>query len=486
MEIEPHAGEALQTPPDIPSPTAPRLSTLQRLKSLSFYQTLFCVYVAAALFIFTFMVPPFQKADEPAHYQRSVSLTNLDFTCDKDSFGNYYFAMERTYADLPELMRYWQVWHREVDFDFNWLRTDFSRLEDGEEVRVYHWCSLPAPGYLPNTLGVLAGKPFENPLVGFYLGRAFGALFFVLAIALSLRIVPDRYRLVIYLYAALPTVLHQVSAISYDAVQLSLFPLLFAYFAKFLVEDSTIRPRHALAFMALLWWVINVRLLAYYPILLLFFVIPRQRLGRPLSRYLLVTGGFLFVTMLTTGFLDLLYVPRAGDFEPGDYAVDASGQVRYLLDRPASFLVASYNSLDRYGEYLVRGMIGFFGWIVDYGLNFVPYYVFTVIGGIVLFRAAEEDVPVLRPAQLLFLAGAILLTAASIFFALYVVWSPVGTDQVNGLQGRYFLGLLPFTALLFSQTAASLGKARLVKILLLLLAIVLIFNMFRAVELRYY
>jgi len=51
---------------------------------------LFFAYVGIALFLFTFAAP-FQKADEPSHFYRSVCLTNLDLVCTRNQEGVYGF-----------------------------------------------------------------------------------------------------------------------------------------------------------------------------------------------------------------------------------------------------------------------------------------------------------------------------------------------------------------------------------------------------------
>lgn len=461
------------------------MAAIRALTSLNFYQTLFYFYLTIALLIFAFLVPPFQKNDEPAHFHRAVSITNLDFVCSRDADGQYYFPMKRKYVDLPEVMHTFDVAFRYNNkFKIKWLSADFSDPKYDEPGAVYRFCSLTIPGYLPNALGVLLGKPFENPLVSFYLARLFGASFFALSVVLALRVIPERFKLLVYLYAVMPTVLHQVSAVSYDAVQLSLFPLILAYLIKFTVQDEEVRPRQLLIFMALLWWVINIKLLAYYPLILLFFVIPRARIATAFSRYLRVSGAFLALTGLTTGFFDLLYLPRAVD-PPGGDGVDASAQVRFVIAHPVSFLNSCYDTVRLYGEGLFRETIGVFGW-VDYTLNFVPYYVMVFVAGAVFYYTVQNDRGLLRPGQIALLGAVIILTSGSLFFSLYVVWSPVGNDIVWGLQGRYFVGLAPFVLFLCSQTAAAIGKDRALKVLLASFALLLMFNIFRAVQLRYY
>jgi uncharacterized membrane protein len=458
---------------------------LLALRSLGFYRTLFFAYVGAALVMFTALVPPFQKADEPAHYLRSVSLANLDLVCDRSPEGEYYFTLERRYADLPDVMHYWEVWHRRERFDWRWLRHDFSGPAYREQVRVFRWCSLPPSGYVPNAVGVLLGKPFVNPLVGFYMGRAFGALFFFGALVLSLRIVPERYRLAVYLYAGLPTVLHQVSAISYDAVQLSLFPLLFATFARLALPGERPRPVLFLAFVGLLAWTVNIKLLAYLPLLFLVLAVAPVRVAVDFRRYLQLALGGMAATIFLTGLIALLYLPRAEDSGPGDYEVNASEQVRYVLEDPWRFIVATYNALARYGEHLIGGSIGYFGWIVDYGMGYLPYYAVTVIAAVVVYLTVMRETGGMRPHQLVALAAAVGGTSLAIALSLYAVWSPVGGDMVHGLQGRYFVGLLPFVVMLTSQTAASVGKGNAARALLAVVALMVLYNIFRAIEIRH-
>jgi uncharacterized membrane protein len=461
-------------------------SVWARLAALGYYRTLFTAYVSLLLATFIVLVPPFQKSDEPAHFHRAVAVTNLDLVCKRDENGVHYFEMKRKYADLPEVLHTWDVaFDRRLKFDTDWLRADFSDPVYDQPGRIYRFCSLRVPGYLPSALGVLAGKPFENPLASFYLGRVAGALFFALCLVLALRLSPERYRLVIYFYGALPVVLHQVSAISYDAVQLSLFPLLFALIVRLLALDRPARPLEVGAVMLLLFWIVNVRLFAYYPVLLLFFVLPPAKVAPTLRRYIFIAGAFVAVTIAVTAAFDLVYIPRATDSSPEEVEIDANAQVRYVLENPLKFLEVSYRSLRVVGEGIYRETIGVFGWI-DWWFSPFPYYVVTVVGALIVYRLSQEDRALLGPVQNLALLAAVLGTVAFLFLSLYAVWSPVGGDRILGLQGRYFLGLFPFVALWCSQTVAGLGARLVGRLLALALAAFLLFHVLRGVIPRYY
>lgn len=472
--------------PSAESPGTTRLSRFRvRLPRLGFYQAVFWAYIIAALVIFTFLVPPFQKSDEPAHFHRAVSLTNLDFVCHKDEKGQYYFLMKRKYADLPDVLHTWDVAFKyEVKFDKKWLQQDFSDPAYDQPAPIYRFCSLPAPGYLPSSLGVLLGKPFENPLYSFYGGRIAGGLFFVLSILIAVKVTPERYKLIVYGYAALPIVLHQVTAVSYDAVHLSLFPLVFAYLAKFVVEGA-VKPNQLLIFMGLLLWIINVRLLAYFPFVLIFFVVRPSQISPQLSRYVGIASSFLGLTLATTTFFGATYLPRSEDSAPPGFGIDAHKQVQLVIDHPWHFVEACYKTLQTQGDLLLREMIGVYGWI-DYGFSFMPYYATVFLGGLLIYYTVQKDLLVLKPVQILILFATLGLTAGSLFFSLYVVWSPVGADAVSGLQGRYFIGLVPFALLGVSQVAGSMGPRTFVKLAAVALALVFLYNIFRGVDLRYY
>jgi uncharacterized membrane protein len=276
-----------------------------------------------------------------------------------------------------------------------------------------------------------------------------------------------------------------VSSISYDAVQLALFPLLFAYMTRFMVLEEPIKPRDLLIVMVVLAWIVNVRLLSYYPFLLIFFMIEPRKVAPDLRRYATLTGAFFAVAILVTAVTAVVYLPQAADSAPEGFNINASQQISYVLDHPWNFIAVSYKTMQVEGDLLLRELVGVFGWI-DYDFNYVMYYLFTLLAGIVFFQVAQREVVFLKSGQVAAIFAAIVLTTGALFFSLYAVWSPVGADAISGLQGRYFLGLLPFLIVGVSQTAALVGREGLVKGLVLALALVFIYNIYRAVDLRYY
>ena len=280
-------------------------------------------------------------------------------------------------------------------------------------------------------------------------------------------------------------VLHQAGAISYDAVHLVLFPLLFAYLTRFLTQEGTIRRRDLLAFMAILWWAVNIRSFAYDPLLLLFLVVPASKIATTTQGYLKVAGAYLGVTALTTAVFGVFYLAESRLLAPDAVGISASSQVKFVLGHPLDFLAACYRTVQYHGELLLRQGFGVFGWI-DYAFNFAPYYLAAIAAGVVTLRTVERDELELRPYQMGVLLLALGGTAGALFLSLYAVWSPVGSGVVGGLQGRYFVGMLPFAIFGVSQLALDVGKGRFLQALALLVCLFLVFSIVRAILGRYY
>jgi uncharacterized membrane protein len=457
-----------------------------RVRSLNFFQTLFLLYLVLGLLIMTFLVPPFQKSDEPSHYLRAVSISNLDFVCTKDQAGTYRVEMKSKYADLPTMVHTWDVALVGANkFDPDWLSLDLSNPQLNENKPVYDICNLPPPGYLPNVIGIWLGKPFANPLVGFYAGRFVGVLFFVAMLYYAVRLTPSRYRLPIYFFAALPMVLHQAGAISYDVVQLPLFLVLYGYLTKFYDQPGRIRRLDLVLFMTALVVAINVRSLSYVPLLGLYFAVPYAKVAASKLEYAKITGAFLTIAGVITALLSAIYVPRVSSVPVVEGDVSTQKQIEFIFNHPGKFLDASYQTLVHQGDWLFMQTIGIFGWL-DAPMSYFPYYVLVFVLGLVFFQVMREDVKVAALPEVGFIFATVAATIACLFLSLYIVWTPVGADQVLGLQGRYFIGLLPFTILAVSQLALIVGRKRFLNAMLLVLAVILVYNMYRTIDLRYY
>jgi uncharacterized membrane protein len=133
---------------------------------------------------------------------------------------------------------------------------------------------------------------------------------------------------------------------------------------------------------------------------------------------------------------------------------NVADQFRIIVTQPSSLPLALFRTFTNDWVDLWGSVIGRFGW---YDTP-MPKWVGTV-GGLACLCAAfapGNRPPYWRPALWsLITFGAVMLAIAA---ALYMSWTPVGNATVHGLQGRYFLPILPLLGWLIPAYGSRLAK----------------------------
>ena len=128
---------------------------------------------------------------------------------------------------------------------------------------------------------------------------------------------------------------------------------------------------------------------------------------------------------------------------------DPAWKLGFMLREPLHFPQAAFATLTDIGE-LWRQLIGVLG-LFDTVLQLWAYPAISIL------VLATCITPMYLPAATrLRIASVAILTAAvysiGIFLIFYLVWTPIDADKVWGVQGRYFLPVLPALAIAISAT----------------------------------
>lgn len=258
--------------------------------------------ISLFLCIFTFLIPPFQKPDEPLHFERAFALAQGQFVCRHDSkHERGYFNFPQSIQIFPDqMMSQSIIMKTEGKFPIALMKTSYP-IDSKYTVDLLYNCTLPFIGYIPQSVGILLSLPFNNVLISFYAARLFGALFFIMTLSICLRLIPKQYRLILLFCSFLPMVLQQVTAISYDCVSISLGFALFTLFVRFL-NQKTIPIRAVLAFYGVLLLFLFSKPGFYLYALLLAY--PIQRTSLPIIKKIAV-GAVLFLGVACMAFYSL-------------------------------------------------------------------------------------------------------------------------------------------------------------------------------------
>jgi uncharacterized membrane protein len=176
---------------------------------------------------------------------------------------------------------------------------------------------------------------------------------------------------------------------------------------------------------------------AYFLLALLAFVIP----GRPLRSRLGVAASMAIATVLA-----FAYAHMAAYQQRGGLPIDPASQLACVLHDPMRFLRLAVADVAVHGRYYVEGLIGRFG-LNEFSL---PIAV-VVIEILTLLAAALTSKRTLTPLGRLVAIGIVIATVAGVMLSQYMIWSIVCGDAIEGVQGRYFLPILPLALLAISS-----------------------------------
>ncbi len=435
----------------------------------SYFLLAYGIYIAILITVFTFLVPPFRKFDETDHFVRVMTVASGQFACRPGAAGSapYFLLPKRVFTFVDTLDR-----GITEKFPVSLYKQRYPFQGDAQTGKTYG-CYLPFLGYVPQTLGALASFPWNNLLVTFYFARIGAAVFFLVCFVASLLLSPKRYQAILMLVGALPTVLHQVTIVSYDATVISLSFLAFAMLTRGL-EAKKIRFSSFLAFCLIIIYLVLAKPGYYVFALLPLFLV--KKLNTPLNKSLLLS------TAICLGALSVIYFVRLRVGQLGD---DMYLRYQLSVTDPAYFLRVLYTSLTTLQERYVSGVLSTLGWF-EYDLPISVVVIYLGLFGFVGYRTIQREKKTLSLAWSLMLLGTVIASILLLFYLFFVYATPVGQSTISGIQGRYFLPFILFGFLAISQIVANIGNKKSLYIGLGLVGVYLLYSITSTIYTRYY
>jgi hypothetical protein len=410
-----------------------------------------CLTIPTGLFLAT-TTPPLQTPDAIFHIYRAFQVANGKFIATRvgASSGG---QVDAALIDLSNLMfpmaarpdeKYDASWRNKV-IGLRWS----GRLVDAE----FPGSSIyPAYAYIPQAIVIRAGRAFGLSVVQTYtLACVFDLMVGVVLTAWAI-FIGRRVSLPILVVGSLPCTLMLFSSVSDEVLLIPACFLLIAYVDRFMHENRLVRIRDLVVGGALATLCITARppyagllLLAFIPGLLFDANDYYQPLRRIVAVVVMMLIAFAFIELFSHAASIPVAPPRS-----------ISGQIHFLLLHPLDIPRIAWTTLQTWGAFYWVSFVGVLGWL-DTHLH--PAYYRSAILALLLtlvvpgFNARQTERYPLQSRCVVLLVC--LLCLGMIFGSLYLFWTPVGKDVVEGVQGRYFLGLAPLVALALPMIASA-------------------------------
>jgi uncharacterized membrane protein len=427
-----------------------RKTTEQNLRPVLIF-SLLSILFGAAISIIT---PPLRGPDESAHFLRAYGIARGDIVPsirDQESKKGVFLS-----ADLYDGFAYFDALQsapRASDFNYRSAINDYwnsraagASSNDVSPVVFVRYAGSegysPAP-YLPHIAAAGAARLMGLEFLGtLYLMRLAGLLVMTMLIAYALAILP---RLVwgFALIALIPAALYGRAVINADGGVLAYTMVVVAVWVR-----ATVFPEKQNALRQTLWLCLCA--LSKPPqivfVLLQPVTKPLRNLVRSWPRMAAVVLPALILSiawlLASAGDLGAWRLVELTGIPPEQFS--PAWKLRFMLQNPSDFPQALFGTLGQIGE-LWRQLIGVLG-LFDTVLATWAYPLLTTLLLGSWTAALELSAPVRR--RLAWVAG---VTAAAYSVAIcmifYLVWTPIRSAEIWGVQGRYFIPALPLCAL---------------------------------------
>ena len=291
--------------------------------------------------------------------------------------------------------------------------------------------SLPA--YAPQVAAAFVARHVTDSVGAIYYTMRISALVtMIFFVVLAMRFLPEK-KLLIFVLGTMPMWIWESISLSADTVT---YGFCFVVTAWLLSLRKSNRPFSASVVAGLIVSAILLGLFkqVYGTILLLYFLIPRERMKNPLR--FIVFGLFLLVVALASSAVWINIVTRGGNpdllYSAYWYGADMAAQKQLVISNPLAFVAAFYHSLKAYSFMYIKGFVEF---IYYFGMSEWVTYAYMVLLPIsALFGKLD-----LKKMQRFFMVLAFGCTFLGMFAVEYLMWSRVGGNIVDGVQGRYFI-----------------------------------------------
>ncbi len=309
--------------------------------------------------------------------------------------------------------------------------------------------------YLPGALGIEAGAlAGQRPLAALYTGRLFMLLSYIAlgAAALSLA----RFgRPLLFAILSLPMSVSLAASFNQDGQLIAAAALCGALLTW---EPKTLPQARWIAAA-----IFAVFLCSKPPYGLLLFCAMLPLARRGMLRRLLQLGCFGLPALIwVLAMLRFTFTPvRRKPYHPGPlwpghhaltlHAVDPAGGLLVLIAHPAQiFLLPIHTIIDNFGQFRIQ-FIGVLGWLnVSLPADMYHDWSIALLAAALatLFADhASQRIMNWRLTNALLVLALSLATIIAVALSLYLDWTNLGSASLIGMQGRYFIVMVPFILL---------------------------------------
>lgn len=416
----------------------------------------YCALIFGILLIT--IIPPFQSPDEDSHFKRAyvISKGHL-YPSSREGIIGYEIPKDMAIY-INEKLSY--IGNRDKKYSYSEEILDDKLPKDYSEVVFQNFSTAETNpvAYIAPSIGIIFGKVATRIIgmsnisivVMLHFARLFSLLLYTTLVYFAIKNTPILKK-TFCIVGLLPMSLALAVAISYDSVIIALSLLSTSLIFKLIFDENMkVVPLKYIIFFGFTLFILLTIKIVYVTVLVPIVFIPKEKWGgkiRNIIKGLAIIAGIAFVLYIINK-IPLINLERnASSNNSGD-------QIQYILHNPLTYIKTLIKTMWENRNFYFTGMIGTFG-LID---TFIPsvYIVLYSIGALAVIVSDFS----LSSAKFSWKYKCVsicasLATIGAVFTGMYILWTSmelgVGVDTITGVQGRYFIPIIPLIMVLFSN-----------------------------------
>lgn len=405
--------------------------------------------------IYMFVFPPFSAPDESAHFVASFHLAEemmgVDEVPKEQQLEQDVYDNDGIFNRTVNLKTYRKLYNglQSSSMEYvDYYRSQYDYVGDGKILKLGHYTQ--AVGI------ILARKMSLGYIQTVYLARLINLLVYATLVFFAIRIMP-KFRVFMMLVALLPISIELAASISYDGWINSFAFLFIAYCMRLIYVKEKINIWNTV-FLTLLLILCAQRKFIYYPLGILAFLIPKQKIkDKTKHKVLIVVLAVLLI--FVSG--NVLGIGKNNDVSEDVIEEVDNDNGKYTL---REILIDPVNSINMFGNTVrlqtgtyIDNIVGTPLGSLNIGVNrTIIYMIFTVL--LLALLNQKNDSITINKRQYLILSIATVIPCLLALLAMFASWTPRNYNYIFGVQGRYFLPTLPLLAVLLKDVPIKVTK----------------------------
>lgn len=285
-----------------------------------------------------------------------------------------------------------------------------------------------------------------SPAILMLLGRFANLFVGILLTYYAIRLSPI-LKWFLVLLALMPMTITQYASLSADTLTIAVSLLFFALVmrARSRVDGSYKEKLVLISSIFLAAIVLGLCKQAYFPLTFLVLLIPIRFFNNKISIYLPLVLLFFTLSVVPP----IMWNASVKHMYQHPHGQNLDERMQYILDNPLDYAMTVMNVLFSYSRSFVyfTTAIGRLGWLnveLPFMLHILPYFVLLFLSAVLNRKDLQSGF------ARLFILAVTLGNVVLVLTSVYIAWTNAFND-IEGVQGRYFIPLFPLFALLMSN-----------------------------------